>query len=119
MDYLGWRDYFGCACRVDYLGWRNYFECVRRMDYLWTRNYFGCACHMNYVWWRFNCARHVNYFWTDDYFDCARSATCFHIGLAAAGLLDLSSSTLDISSPDALSGRWIHHLEYSMNIVLY
>jgi hypothetical protein len=33
--------------------------------------------------------------------------------------MDLSSLTLDISSPDALSGRWIHRLEYSMDIKLY
>jgi hypothetical protein len=33
--------------------------------------------------------------------------------------MDLSSSALDISSPDALSGWWIHHLEYSMDIILF
>jgi hypothetical protein len=74
---------------------------------------------MDYLWWRFSYARYaryVNYFWTDDYVDCARSATCFHIGLTAAGLLDLSSSTLDISSLDALSGAlgvFSNHCVYS------
>jgi hypothetical protein len=33
--------------------------------------------------------------------------------------MDLSSSALDISPPDALSGWWIHHLEYSMDIILF